>query len=181
METKAHSEVAVAVPFEEIWTYADHRLASAEQWLEQARGNDHRLLRWISRRVLLTIERCERERQEIQFTLVFRFLGRTALPFHIHLDALDAQTTHVLCRGEMLFPPGLRGWLLRRVLAFGSKRLKREELKRSSLQAWLDSAMPAWANSMERTYQRFGNLAPESLAEAEKDLQKERQTEQKQS
>jgi hypothetical protein len=97
------------------------------------------------------------------------------------MDSVDAETTHVLCSVEIILPRGLRGWLLRRLYGFGMKHVEMDHLKIATLQEWIDSAMRAWARLMDRTYQRFGNLAPDSISETEKDIQKEQKTEQKQS
>jgi hypothetical protein len=176
METKARSEAVVAVPFEELWNYADSSLETGKQELQKAREDDSKSLRWVTRRVNITIERFDRYRQEIQLTIAIRFLSRIVIPFRVSMDSVDAETTHVLCSVEIILPRGLRGWLFRRLYGFGMKHLKI-----GTLQEWIDSAMRDWARLMDRTYQRFGNLAPASISETEKDIQKEQKTEQKQS
>lgn len=76
METKARSEAVVAVPFEELWNYADSSLETGKQELQKAREDDSKSLPWVTRRVNITIERFDRYQQEIQLTIAIRFLSR---------------------------------------------------------------------------------------------------------
>lgn len=168
METKARSEVVVAVPFEELWDYADSSLEMVKQEVQKAReGVSHWWLRWMMRRMTFAVERFDRYKQEIQLTLTISFLSRMVMPCRVHMDAVDAETTHVLCSVETILPRGLRGWPLRKLYAFVMKHLD----KGATLQGWLDSTMQDWARVIDRTYQRCGNLAPESVSETEKEIQ----------
>lgn len=170
METKARSEVVVAVPFEVLWEYADSRLKTVKQGLQKAREDDsHGGSRRIIRRMTITIERFDRYQQEIQLTLAVRFLSRVVIPCRVHMDAVGAETTHVLCNMEVILPRGLRGWPLRWLYAFVIKHLDNG----ATLQEGLDSTMQNWARAIDRTYQRCGNLAAESVSETEQEIQEE--------
>lgn len=181
METKARSEAVVAVPFEELWSYMHRSLETVEQSLQKARQSDSRWLRWMTRRLKMTIEHMDRPRQEIQLALTIRFLSRMVIPFGVSLNGADAQTTQVVCRTEIIFPRGLRGRLLRRLydLAMRNMNGEMDHRKITTLQEWLDALMQAWVEVVERAYQRFGNLAPQSLSETEQDIRNEHQAEQK--
>ena len=176
METKAHSEVTVAVPFEELWGYADEALKTLRWELLKAQEESPKSsVRRFARRVTVTVERFDRYRQEIQYIIAVRFLTRTMIPLQANLEVIDDATTRVQCSVEIQFR-GFRGWLLKQGYNYALKHYEK-----STLQEGLDAAMRDWAKSLETTYQRFGNLSLVNVSETSKEMQKEQPTWQKQS
>jgi hypothetical protein len=165
MQTQTHSEAIVAVPSEVLWDFVVKRLDEWQSELYKRQKESK-----ATRRINANVELLDRYRQEVRVNIAVRLLTRSIISLQVNIDPVDAVTTCFLGNVEIKFR-GFRGWLLKRVYIFAMRYYAK-----STLQELTDKAIQDWAKLVERTYQRFGNLAEESISETEKDIQKEQST-----
>lgn len=151
LRTNLNLEDMLSDPHEKVWQDLATWLAQGQRDLQEAQQTvSNRLERMFLRRLSIQEAHFDQDRQQAECIVSFRLFFKTAILSNcITVQSVDTTTTKIRWDGQVAFPRGFEGWILKHLYAFLYKQVIGEDTLEEVIGLTRKDRMPG--NEMQKT------------------------------